>query len=126
MARISFADARLQLKVNFLAAGSILLAEYHRIDRRLRIHSLVIGFENGTFADVVIGRELDAVRKWRQWLLVTLTDAADMNRKRHHQHEALHCGVPHAGVGQFSIGDWSDGMDPALTIRNGFRVRPGW
>src|SRR6266446_6946012 len=78
VARISVADAGLQFQVHVFEASRIFFAEYLRIDRRLPIHRLVICLENRTFADAVIGRELDAVGKWRQRLSVALADAADV------------------------------------------------
>jgi hypothetical protein len=62
VARISLADAALQLQVHFFATSSIFLAEYLGIDGRFQVHRFVISLENGTFAEAVIGRELDIVR----------------------------------------------------------------
>src|SRR5579862_2347255 len=84
VARISLADAALQLQVHFFAASRIFLAEYLGIDRGLLVHRFVIGLENGTFAEAVIRRELDAIGKGKQRLLVTLADAADVNRDQCH------------------------------------------
>jgi hypothetical protein len=64
----------------FFAASRIFLAEDLGIDRRLLVHRLVISLENRAFAEAVVGRELDAIGKGRQRLLVALARAADVNR----------------------------------------------
>ncbi len=72
MARISLADAALQLQVHFFAASRIFLAEDLGIDRRLLVHRLVISLENRAFAEAVAGGELDAIGKGRQRRFVAL------------------------------------------------------
>jgi hypothetical protein len=66
VAPISVADAALQLQVHVFAPSGIFLAENLGIDRGLPVHRLVISFEDRTFADAVVGRELDALGKRRQ------------------------------------------------------------
>jgi len=61
MARISLADARLQLQVHFCHASGIFLSEYLSINRRLPIHRLVIGLEDRTLTDAIVGRENDEI-----------------------------------------------------------------
>jgi hypothetical protein len=82
--RISAADAALQVAIQIFLTIGIFFAEYFGVDRRLPLHHLVISLENRALADAVIGREDNAIGQRRQWLLLGLADASDVNRDRSH------------------------------------------
>jgi hypothetical protein len=78
VSRISIADAALQLQEHVFETSGIFLAEYFDIDRWPPVHRLVISLEDRTFADPIVGRELEALGKRRQRLLLGLADEADV------------------------------------------------